>query len=43
MAVLTLLAGWVYRVQPAWAFGVMGAFALAALWVLPKRAGEEAA
>ena len=43
VAVLTLLAGWVYRVQPAWAFGVMGAFALAALWVLPKRAGEEAA
>jgi|GEM_PF-98556 hypothetical protein len=43
VAVLTLLAGWVYRVQPAWAFGVMGGFALAALWVLPKRAGEEAA
>ena len=43
VAVLTLLAGWVYRVQPAWAFGVMGAFALAALWVLPKRAGKEAA
>ena len=43
VAVLTLLAGWVYRVQPACAFGVMGAFALAALWVLPKRAGEEAA
>jgi len=43
VAVLTLLAGGLYQVQPSWAFAVMSVFALGALWVLPKREKVEAA
>lgn len=43
VAVLTLLAGGLYQVQPSWAFAVMSVFALGALWALPKREKVEAA
>ena len=43
VAVLTLLAGGLYQVQPSWAFAVMRVFALGALWALPKREKVEAA
>ena len=39
VAVLTLLAGGLYKLQPSWAFAAMSVFAFAALWLLPRRAG----
>ncbi len=39
VAVLTLLAGGLYKLQPSWAFAAMSVFAFAALWLLPRRVG----
>ena len=39
VAVLTLLAGGLYKLQPSWAFAAMSVFAFAALWWLPRRVG----
>nr|WP_314227980.1 3-phenylpropionate MFS transporter [uncultured Kingella sp.] len=39
VAVLTLLAGGLYKLQPSWAFAAMSVFAFAVLWLLPRRAG----
>ena len=37
VAVLTLLAGGLYQVQPSWAFAAMSVFALGAWVLLPSR------
>ena len=39
VALLTLLAGGLYKLQPSWAFAAMSVFAFAALWWLPRRVG----
>lgn len=39
VAVLTLLAGGLYKLQPSWAFAAMSVFAFAALWLLPRKVG----
>ena len=39
VALLTLLAGGLYKLQPSWAFVAMSVFAFAALWLLPRRVG----
>ena len=39
VAVLTLLAGGLYKLQPSWTFAAMSVFAFAALWLLPRRVG----
>ena len=39
VALLTLLAGGLYKLQPSWAFAAMSVFAFAALWLLPRRVG----